>query len=192
MSSFSIAAPSRSSPVAIRMAALLAVAWLATAAQLLWHFEKQRLASSRQLVHFAVEDLPAAPLAAAVGEEKILYFLDRDCSCNAAALTEIARLRRAGILPQAQFALDAAGAAAAGGAVQALSAAERASWRGRVPAAPAVALWNAGGNLVYFGPVNVNAGCGDGVSYLQNALRTMRKDSSALFAPWDVVTCACS
>jgi hypothetical protein len=139
-----------------------------------------------------VDDLPAAPLAADVGEEKILYFLDRGCSCNARALAEIARLGQAGVLPRAQFAIDAAGAASVGSAVQALSTVERAAWQGRVPAAPAVALWNARGNLVYFGPINVNAGCGDGVSYLQNALRTMRKDSSALFAPWDVVTCACS
>lgn len=190
MSSFFIAAPSRSSPAAIRLAALLALAWLAAAAQLLWHFEKQRLASSRQLVHFATDDLPSPPSAAA-GVAKILYFLDRDCSCNAAALAEIARLRRVAVLPEAQFAVDAAGAAALGGNVQALSAAERAGWSGRVPAAPAVALWSASGNLVYFGPIAVNAGCGDGVSYLQNALRTMRKDSSALFAPWDVVTCAC-
>jgi len=192
MSSSAAAAPHIHNPSAVRLAAVLVAIWLVASAQLLWHFEKQRLAQFQQLVHFGADDLPPPPLAVSAGEAKVLYFLDRRCPCNAAAVAEIARLQRAALLPAAQFAADAATALDAGGGVQVLSAVERAAWLGRVPTAPAVALWNARGNLIYFGPVNVNAGCGDGVSYLHNALRTMRKDSSALFAPWDVVTCACS
>lgn len=190
MSSSVAAAPCAPSPTAVRLAALLVAAWFAATAPLLWHFERQRLADQRQLAHFDVDHVPPPPLAAPAGAAKILYFLDPGCRCNAAAVAELGRLRRALLLPAAQFAFAPADALPGGG-VQALTAAERSAWRGHVPATPAAALWDARGRLIYFGPIVVNAGCGDGASYLHDALRTMRTDSSAAFASWDVVTCAC-
>lgn len=183
------AAPRAPSSAAVRLAALLVAVWLLASAQVLWHFERQRLDQSRQLLHFSVDGLPPAPLAAPAGVAKVLYFLDRGCPCNTAALAEVARLQRAGFMPAARFVAGAASAADLGASE--LSASERAAWRGHIPAAPAAALWNARGELVYFGPINASAGCGDGASYLKDALRRMRTDSSAVFSSWDAVTCAC-
>lgn len=186
----SVAAIPRASPWPERLALLLVFGWLVAAAQLLWHFERQRLALSTRLVHFGVADLPAPPRSAPAGAARILFFLDDNCHCNAAALAEIDRLRRATLLPAARFVTGTAETLLPGDAVR-LAAAEHAAWADRVPAAPAVALWDARGRLVYFGPINVAAGCGDGASYLHSALRTMGTDASAVFGSWDVVTCAC-
>lgn len=196
MSSLSIAAPCPSSPAAIRLAASLVVAWLAAMAALLWHFEAQRIAGSRQLLRFDTRDLPAAPAGAPAGVAKVLYFVDNDCRCNGPALTAIASIQRSAAAPLARFVFeaDAATVAAADPAVRSLSATERARWQRHVPATPAAAVWDERDRLIYFGPINVNAGCGGERSYLQAALQNLSRQQglAAVFQPWDVVVaCSC-
>lgn len=186
MSFILVAVPGPNSPAAIRLAVLLVVTWLAAMAALLWQFEKQRIADSRQLFHFDARDLPPAPMGSAAGAAKALYFLDRGCHCTAAALAEIARVRVTAA-PPVEFVFENS----AGIDATPLSAAERSRWQSHIPATPAVALWDSHDKLIYFGPINVNAGCGDSRSYLEMALRTLRQQPAAAFTSWDVVACRC-
>lgn len=184
-----VAPPSNSRP-AVRLATLLVVVWLIAMAQLIWHFESQRIAQFQRLLHFDAVDLPAPPPTIA-DAAKVLYFFNRSCRCNAAALAEVAGLQRSGVLPRAQFVFDDSAMTDSGIEARALSAAERTIWRDHVPATPAVALWDAHDKLIYFGPINVSSGCGTGDGYLRNALRTMHDGSVAPFKSWDVVACSC-
>jgi hypothetical protein len=172
----------------VRLATLLVAIWLAAMAQLLWHFEAQRIAQARHIVRFDPLDLPAPPTAHGA---RILYLLPRNCACNAGALAEIARLRRLALLPEAQFALAGAGAESLAEA-RPLSAASGDAWRARAPETPAVALWNARGELVYFGPIDVSWDCGGDRTYLQDALRSLREGSVAAPQARDVAACACA
>jgi hypothetical protein len=191
MTSFSIAAPCPNSPCAIRLAAALVGAWLVAMAALLWHFEQQRIAGSRQLLHFDVRDLPGPPAGAPAGMARVLYFVDSRCPCSAAALAEIALARRETTAPLARFVF--AESAAAGLDARPLSAAERLRWQSHVPATPAVAVWDERDKLIYFGPVNVNAGCGSELGYLRMALQSLSRQQgfAAGFQSWDVVACTC-
>lgn len=178
-------------PTATGFAALLVVVWLVAMAQLLWQFEKQRIAATRQLMHFDPRDLPGPPLAAAVGSAKALYFIDRSCHCSSAALAEIKRLQRTTVTPLAQFVATSQPLASLD--AQPLDAAERARWRNRVPATPAVALWDARDRLIYFGPVSAGAFCGGAYfkNYLEAALQSLQQRIDVVVKGWDVVACAC-
>jgi hypothetical protein len=192
-------------PVATYCAALLVLVWLVAMAQLLWHFETQRLAESQQLMRFDTRDLPAPPSGAPAGSAKAIYFIDGQCRCAAAALAEIRRLQSAMTLPLAQFiskpinGARGAAAQALGIDAQPLTTAEQAGWRNLVPATAAVALWDTHDRLIYFGPVNVGGFCTGGSanskSYLETALQSLgrptQQSMDVAFKTWDVVACAC-
>jgi hypothetical protein len=184
------AAPLAHPPSSVRLAVLLLTIWAAAMAQLLWHFEEQRLASSQRLMRFDASDLPSPP-AAPAGAAKALSFVEGGCRCGASALAEIATLRRESPAV-ASFTFAESRAMAALG-VSPLDATERARWQPHLPVTPAVALWDARDRLIYFGPVNVNMGCGGERSYLRMALQNLSRQQgpAAGFQSWDVVACTC-
>ncbi|MET0379291.1 MAG: DUF6436 domain-containing protein [Spongiibacteraceae bacterium] len=167
--------------------------WLITMAVLFWHFEGRffKTTGNHPLVHFAPDSLPAAPAGDIV---QVMYFLAGDCPCERVVPRQIEALHNRYGVRLKQWVAVGPDAKTTGfpADVAVFGAAESARWRNQVPAFPAVAVWDAQGLLVYFGPPAAGSDCGAGESYVTASLVRIFDRRPPLAIVNDVTGCLCS
>ncbi len=204
-----------------RLALLLVAIWLPAMGWLLWQFERQQLEENhQQLADFDSRALPDAPTddpsgLAQLGLARpsvarpdvarpnvarrehisVLYFIDPLCPCQNAAFDEIRALQSQLAPNTAQWAVQLDSAATPTthwGQLRWLDSASAALWRGRVPAAPAVAIWDQRQHLAYFGPLSGGSNCGGAGSYAASVLARLSQGQPGPAWPRLAMGCFCS
>ncbi len=158
-----------------RLAMGLTVAWLATVALGFWWFSARFIVPfSETLVNFDSAGLQVA--APRVEQLTVVAMIDQDCACSGFAeghWQDLQQRHASVVFERAEagnrwsFLLD------------------------MVPTSPAVAVWDAAGQLRYFGPFSGGAFCGSGDDYVAMALEAIATEEYFQWINQDAVGCFC-
>lgn len=158
-----------------RLAVGLTVAWLAAVALGFWWFSARFIVPFNEtLVNFDGAGLQAA--APTVNRLTVVAMIDPDCACSGFAEGHWQDLqqRHAGV------------------AFERAEVGNRWSFLlEKVPSSPAVAVWDAAGQLRYFGPFSGGAFCGSGDDFVAMALDAIAAEEYFQWIIQDAVGCFC-
>lgn len=167
-----------------RLTALcVGVIWLAGIIYAFWFFQLQYLGQfSERLVEFNGNENQNLYLQPDHATALVVHFLNPNCPCNSYSQKHIADLESK-YSDNTEFVYWGS---------QTLSREQKQTLkRFKVPASPAVAIWNSQGQLTYFGPYSSGAFCGQGTDFVSISLDNLRNGNNSVWINNDVAGCFC-
>ena len=161
--------PSRKTLLASLLIALWAIAMVAA----YWWYEARYLRSfSEQTTLFYGEQLRLPADLAGPGPIRLVHFWDPACPCNVGNQQHLAELiTRFGPQGVSFYAVQKPGShGQLPQTLSALQALPALSGSDKIPASPAVAIWDRAGQLAYFGPYSEGATCTSSNSFIEPIL----------------------
>ena len=178
------------------LASLVAILWLGAMLAAFWWFQARYIRpfeARTELFSGAQLRLPAE--LAGPGPIRLVHFWDPGCPCNVGNQQHLGELLQAYAPRGVQFyAVQKAGSQGRlPDNLQGLQALQELPGSADLPASPAVAIWDAQGDLAYFGPYSEGALCTSSNSFIEPILealvagRRVRADSNlavGCFCDW--------
>lgn len=172
------------------MVAALLMLWLAGLAWAFWWYEGQYLKAFERPVFFAAENVepPFPP-----GQVQVLHVWQSGCPCNGGHQDYIEDMTRRFAEQGVQFARSGQrGEELLPDALKVLPfwsiPAAWSNW----PGAPAVAIWDATGQLAYVGPYSDGAHCSRDSSFIEPVISALLAGRPVRILSQDTVACLCS
>ena len=166
----------RLSPKALSL--VVFTTWIGTCLFTFWWFQFRHIGSfENNLATFDGSELSQFHLRPADNMGAIVvHFIDPDCPCSRFSIPHVEDLEQkfAGI---AEFRTQSS--------VSALPK------NLRIPATPAVAIWNKEGDLAYFGPYSGGAICGTGSDFVATVFNQLQNGVNPQWINLDAVGCFC-
>ncbi|MEH6563773.1 MAG: DUF6436 domain-containing protein [Halopseudomonas sp.] len=168
---------------------LLLLVWLAGLVWAYWWFEARYVRSFERPAFF--QGVPVAP-PFAPGHIQVLHVWQAGCPCSAGHEAYVGDMTRRFAAQGVQFAR--AGQRSAAGLTGELAALPYwplpASWE-NWPGAPAIAIWDASGELAYVGPYSDGAHCTAGSSFVEPVVQALLAGRKVDITRQDSVACLC-
>jgi hypothetical protein len=168
---------------------LLLTGWLAGLAWAFWWFEGQYVKAFERPAFFSAENV-APPFAP--GQVQVLHVWQAGCPCNGGHETYLQDMTERFAARGVAFAR--AGVVSEAGLPPALQ--KMPYWPipeqwDNWPGAPAVAIWDATGNLAYVGPYSDGAHCSRDSSFIEPVIETLLAGRPVSIVTQDTVACLC-
>lgn len=158
------------------LALLIAAVWLLITLLTLWWFKYQYVGDFQERwVDFDMTLLLKHPEKPQQGYAKIVHYLDPSCPCTRFAYAHIKDIEQ-------QLELDAE--------FQTVTP-ESAPRVRKVPASPAVAIWDRDGALAYFGPYSSGFLCGQGEDLVMTVAESLQRGDNPEWINQQAVGCFC-
>ncbi len=178
------------------LASLLAIFWLGAMLVAFWWFQARFIRPFEARTElFSGSELRLPAELAGPGPIRLVHFWDPGCPCNVGNQQHLGELVQAYVPKGVQFyAVRKAGTQGQlPASLQALQVLDAFPGSERLPASPAVAIWDRDGHLAYFGPYSEGALCTSSNSFIEPILealaagRPVRADSNlavGCFCDW--------
>lgn len=172
----------------------VAVAWIVAVIGAFWFLDLRywRPFLPEELAVFNGEAIRQLPPALGAGPV-VIHFHDAHCPCSSFTRSHLDDLQ-ASLAPTRQFQLSKGDRTATlpfPDLATALPAYADTLQR-LVPASPAVGIWDARGELAYFGPYSGGATCGSGKSFVDITLNALSRGENPRFINTDATGCFCA
>jgi len=171
------------------LVSVLLLGWLAGLAWAFWWFEGRYVKAFERPAYFNAQ--PVAP-PFPVGQVQVLHVWQTGCPCNGGHQDYLADMTARFGAQGVMFAR--AGQEQSAGLPDALAPlphwplpAEWENW----PGAPAVAIWDAQGQLSYVGPYSDGAHCNSDSSFIEPVIKALLAGRSVTINTQDTVSCLC-
>ena len=176
------------------LASVLATLWLAGMLAAFWWFEARYLRPfDQRAALFSGAELRLPAELAGPGPIRLVHFWDPACPCNVGNQQHLAELI-AHFAPQG-VAFYAVQKPASKGRLPAdlgaLRALPRLPGAERIPASPAVAIWDKSGELAYFGPYSEGLSCNSSNSFIEPILEALAAGRAVNASNTLAVGCFC-
>lgn len=157
--------------------------WLVGVLYGFWSAELQYLGKfSDRLVEFNGRENLALTLAPTQGSALVVHFIDSSCPCTDYTQKHISDLQKK-YAPTTEF--------VAWNSSQLSEEQRSVLSKFKVPASPAVAIWNKAGKLTYFGPYSSGAFCGQGTDFVSISINNIQNGNAQIWVNNDVAGCFC-
>ncbi|NRH26538.1 DUF6436 domain-containing protein [Pseudomonas sp. MS19] len=176
------------------LACLLITLWAVSMLVAYWWYEARYLRSfNEQAELFDGDQLHLPDELVGMNSIRLVHFWDPSCPCNAGNQQQLTELiSRFGPKGVSFFAVRAPGSQ--GQLPDTLSAVQNiasVSWSDKIPASPAVAIWDSSGKLSYFGPYSEGATCTSGNSFIEPILEALSAGLPVSASNMLAVSCFC-
>ncbi|TXH96545.1 MAG: thiol-disulfide isomerase [Pseudomonas sp.] len=158
------------------LASLIAILWLGAMLAVFWWFQARYIRPFEPRTElFALSELRLPAELAGAGPVRLVHFWDPACPCNVGNQQHLAELlREFGALGVEFYAVQKAGTRGRlPDSLQALQPLPGLPGSERLPASPAVAIWDQQGRLAYFGPYSEGALCTSSNSFIEPVLKAL-------------------
>lgn len=176
------------------LACSIALLWATAMASAYWWYQLRYIRSfSEQTTLFAGDILRLPAELAGPGPIRLVHFWDPACPCNIGNQQHLSELL-ARFEPQGVrfYSVQKAGSQGQLPApLQSLQALAQLPGSERLPASPAVAIWDRQGQLAYFGPYSEGATCNSGNSFIEPILEALNAGRSVNASNTLAVGCFC-
>ena len=177
------------------LACTIALLWAAAMAGAYWWYQLRYIrAFSEQTTLFAGEILRLPAELAGPGPIRLVHFWDPACPCNVGNQQHLSELlSHYAPLGVAFYALQKPGSQ--GQLPAPLAGLQRLTQlpgSERLPASPAVAIWDQQGQLAYFGPYSEGASCSSGNSFIEPILEALHNRRPVQASNTLAVGCFCN
>lgn len=168
---------------------VILLGWLAGLACAWWWFEARHLKAFLRPAFFdAAETGPPMP----GGVVQVLHVWQPGCPCNSGHLNYVEDMTRRYAAQGVRFARSGASAAEPASAVLAdLPYLSMPDFGSHWPGAPAVAIWDGSGKLVYVGPYSDGVYCTSDSSLIEPVLQALVAGRDVSITRQDTVSCLC-
>lgn len=176
------------------LASLLAVVWLGAMLAAFWWYEARFIRPfSERTTLFAGDELRLPDELAGPGPIRLVHFWDPACPCNVGNQQHLAELiERYAPRGVAFYAVQKPGTRGRLPDVLAgLRPIAQLPGADRLPASPAVGIWDAQGRLAYFGPYSEGATCTSSNSFIEPILEALAQGRSVDATHTLAVGCYC-
>ncbi|WP_443190831.1 DUF6436 domain-containing protein [Pseudomonas indica] len=176
------------------LASLLAVVWLGAMLAAFWWYEARFIRPfSERTTLFAGDELRLPDELAGPGPIRLVHFWDPACPCNVGNQQHLAELiERYAPRGVALYAVQKPGTRGRLPDVLAgLRPIAQLPGADRLPASPAVGIWDAQGRLAYFGPYSEGATCTSSNSFIEPILEALAQGRSVDATHTLAVGCYC-
>jgi len=168
---------------------LLLVLWVGGLGWAFWWFEGQYVKAFERPAYFSAPSVqpPFPP-----GQVQVLHVWQTGCPCNGGHEAYLANMTERFALQGVRFAR--AGSPSSDGLPEGLKKLTYwpipQEWEGW-PGAPAVAIWDASGDLAYVGPYSDGAHCNKDSSFIEPVIKALLAGRSVNIVTQDTVACLC-
>lgn len=168
--------------------AVLGLVWAAGLAWAWWWFDGYHNRTFEQPAHFAAAQVspPFAP-----GRIQVMHVWQAGCPCNAGHEAYIADMTGRFSAQGVRFVRSGSSVAAAGSVLADLPYWPMPEGWSDWPGGPALAIWDAQGQLAYVGPYSDGASCNSDSSFVEPVLRALLQGRSVNITQQDTVACLC-
>ncbi len=176
------------------LASLLILCWAAAMLAAYWWYEARYLRTfSEQTALFYGEQLRLPDELAGPGPIRLVHFWDPACPCNVGNQQHLAEvIERFAALDVEFYAVQKPGSSGQlPNTLRAFKALPELIGSAQIPASPAVAIWDRGGQLAYFGPYSKGAVCTSSNSFIEPILDALVADRTVSASNTLAVGCFC-
>lgn len=173
----------------IAVVAVIVALWSA----FLWFEARYLRAFSERTAIFTGADIRLPPDIAGPGPIRLVHFWDPACPCNVGNQQHLAELvEHFAVQGVAFYAVQKPGSSGQlPDTLKALKPLEQLPGSEKLPASPAVAIWDRAGNLAYFGPYSSGLTCNSSNSFIEPILEALAEGRSVSASNNMAVGCFC-